>query len=105
VKPDEPGGAGSPGPGAPRRPDEVAPGRPPGPSEEQLRSDERAAIAWFHHDAAAAGRELADRTEKVARLVEQFGPTDSRIVRLRTDLRRLTRLTCRLFDLQFGDLA
>jgi hypothetical protein len=73
-------------------------------TEDELRADERALVAFFHFDAARCAEALGDRTAKVGRVVESFGHVDPRVRALRLELQRFTRLTCRLFDFQFTDL-
>lgn len=87
-------------------PNEKQPGTPSGPgaspTEDELRRDEATWIARLHRDASDVLLTLADRTGKVASLVEQFGPADCREIRL--ELKRFTRFSLRLVEPQFADL-
>ena len=81
------------------------PGHRTAPSADELRADERAAIAWFHVDAGRALESLGKQTIEVGRLVELLGPDDPEVADARRELQRATGLLARLLELQFTDLA
>ena len=82
-----------------------APGHTRTVSEDELRADERAAIAWFHVDAGRALESLGKQTLEIGRLVELLGPDDPEVADARRELARATSLLARLLELQFTDLA
>lgn len=84
------------------QPPRAASGPGAAPTEDELRRDEATWIARLHGDACDVLLTLADRTGKVASLVEQFGPADCREMRL--ELQRFTRFSLRLVEPQFADL-
>jgi hypothetical protein len=76
-------------------------GRAPA-TEDELRSEEQRAIAWFHLDAGRALESLADHSIRIGRRVESAGLDACR--EERRQLQKVTLLVCRLLELQFTDL-